>query len=194
MRTTSYGLPKHLHDHIDVIQPTTMFGRFKQFKSTIVKVDKDVAQPQTNAAAIVDTVSGLKIDSECSQVVTITCLQQLYNTVGVAPSAPNNSIAVTGFLVSIYFDSIDALADPIQGQIANVHDLQLFYADQRKDALGSNFTFVSVNGNFTEQVFNCRRDLYSFSKALSTIKQNMLPVVKPTLMYSLLLASLIQFQ
>ena len=83
------------------------------------------------------------------RTITIPCLQQLYNAVGVIPSAPNNSIAVTGYLVSIYFDSIDTLADSIQGEVANIHDLQLFYANQRRDALGSKFTFVSANGNFT---------------------------------------------
>ena len=137
-----------------------MFGRLKQSKSTIVRVDKDtvVAQPDPNAAAIVDTVSGVKVDPECNQVITITCLQQLYNAVGVIPSAPNNSIAVTGYLVSIYFDSTDALVDLIQGQFANIHDLQLFYANQRPDALGTNFTFVSVNGNFIKQISNCQHD------------------------------------
>ena len=44
------------------------------------------------------------------------------------------------------------LADLIQGQFANINDLQLFYADQRPDAVGSNFTFVSVNGNFTNKI------------------------------------------
>ena len=149
MRTTSYGLPKHLHDHIDVIQPTTMFGRFKQFKSTIVRVDTVVARPDPNVHTIVDTVSGVVVNASCRHTITIPCLQQLYNAVGVIPSAPNNSIAVTGYLVSIYFDSIDTLADSIQGEVANIHDLQLFYANQRRDALGSKFTFVSANGNFT---------------------------------------------
>ena len=44
------------------------------------------------------------------------------------------------------------LADLIQGQFANINDLQLFYADQRPDAVGSNFTFVSVNGSFTNKI------------------------------------------
>ena len=36
----------------------------------------------------------------------------------------------------------------IQGQFANIADLQLFYADQVPAAVGTNFTFVSVDGNY----------------------------------------------
>ncbi|KAG1842351.1 hypothetical protein F4604DRAFT_1597506, partial [Suillus subluteus] len=37
VQTTSYSLPEILHDHIDLIQPTTMFARFKvkAFKSML---------------------------------------------------------------------------------------------------------------------------------------------------------------
>jgi tripeptidyl-peptidase I len=35
-----------------------------------------------------------------------------------------------------------------QGQFANIADLETFYADQVPAAVGSNFTFVSVDGKF----------------------------------------------
>ncbi|KAF8802988.1 subtilisin-like protein [Phlegmacium glaucopus] len=137
VRTTSYSLPSNLHDHIDVIQPTTMFGRFKKQKSTVFPVDEGslIDQLAANAAPFVDAVSGVTVDASCNRTITITCLRQLYNAVGFVPSAANNSIGITGYL----------------GQFANIEDLQLFYANQTPVALGSNFTFVSVNGGTNDQ-------------------------------------------
>ena len=40
------------------------------------------------------------------------------------------------------------MADLIQGQFANIADLQLFYKDQVPAAVGSSFALVSVDGNF----------------------------------------------
>ena len=176
-----------------------MFGRLKQLKSTIISLGEDavIAELDPNAPAIVDAVSGATVDARCNATITITCLQQLYNAVGVVPSASNNSFAVTGYLVIIYLVSVSFLADLVQGQNANLNDLQLFYADQRPDAKGSSFTFVSVNGNFTKKTktFNYQSILYSFLfKAGSTTKHHRPPVMKPILTRSLVLASLIRFQ
>ena len=174
-----------------------MFGRLKQLKSTIFSLeDAVIAEPDPNAPAIVDPVSGTMVDASCNQTITITCLQQLYNAVGVAPSASNNSFAVTGYLVIIYLILVTFLSDLVlQGQNANLNDLQLFYADQRPDAKGSSFTFVSVNGNFTKKIKTSNyQSILFFFKAGSTTKHHRLPVMKPILTRSLVLASLIQFQ
>ena len=79
-----------------------MFGRFKEHKSTIVRVGTDavIAQPDPSSPPIID-VSGVVVDASCNQTITISCLQQLYNAVGVIPSAANNSIAVTAYSVRI---------------------------------------------------------------------------------------------
>jgi len=138
VRTTSYSLPKHLHDHIDLVQPTTTFGRFKQHKSTVVPAGPDavIAKPDPNVPGVVDAVSGVTVDASCNTTITISCLQQLYNAVGVLPSATiGNSIAVTAYL----------------GQFANIADLQLFYKDQVPAAVGTNFTLVSVDGGTNPQ-------------------------------------------
>ena len=103
VRTTSYGLPSHLHDHIDLIQPTTMFGRFKQHRSTVIPAGPDavIAEFDPDASGI-DSGSGVTVNPSCNETITIQCLQQLYNAVGVVPSANiNNSIAVTAYLVGI---------------------------------------------------------------------------------------------
>ena len=85
-----------------------MFGRFKQHKSTVVPVGSDavIAHFDSNAAGI-DSGTGVTVNPSCNKTITIQCLQELYNAVGVVPSATNgNSIAVTGYLVGILFDLI----------------------------------------------------------------------------------------
>ncbi|KAG6828490.1 hypothetical protein H0H92_007805 [Tricholoma furcatifolium] len=139
IRTTSYSVPENVWDHIDVVQPTTMFGRFKRDKSTVVRLDETVEEAsqrvQDLTATITDATTGAVVDARCNATITISCLQQLYNAVGFVPTAKNNSIGITGYLQ----------------QYANLHDLQLFYADERPDALHSSFKFVSVNGGINNQ-------------------------------------------
>ncbi|KAK2463913.1 hypothetical protein APHAL10511_004085 [Amanita phalloides] len=133
VRTSSYSLPKHLHEHVDIVQPTTMFGRFKPQKTNVIYLGEDtdeqpVSQYQTaNEAGFVDPT--------CNTTITIKCLQQIYNAVGYTPRAKGNSIGVTGYLE----------------QYANLDDLQLFYADQRPDALKSSFKFISIKGGINSQ-------------------------------------------
>ncbi|KAF9266300.1 tripeptidyl peptidase A [Marasmius fiardii PR-910] len=132
VRTTSYSLPKDLHAHVDVIQPTTMFARFKGMKATIHSVEDAVQnfQPLDISAGKVD------VDPSCNTTITISCIQQLYNAVGYTPSAKiNNSIGITGYLE----------------QFANLQDLQTFYAEQRPDAVNSSFKFVPVKGGLNSQ-------------------------------------------
>lgn len=132
VRTTSYSLPSNIHDHVDVIQPTTMFGRFKGSGSTISWPEESEITNLENLPPIVDKISGALVDASCNTTITITCLQQLYNAVGFTPSSKGNSVGITGYLE----------------QFANIQDLQSFFADQRPDALNSSFEFISVKGSF----------------------------------------------
>ncbi|KAH9482944.1 Tripeptidyl-peptidase sed3 [Psilocybe cubensis] len=144
VRTTSYSLPAHIHGHIEVIQPTTLFGRFKAQRSTIFNIEE--APPKlfestaSEAATIItDKASNVVVDASCNTTITISCLQQLYNAVGYVPSGnPRNSIGITGYLE----------------EFANIQDLQLFFADQRPDALNSSFSFFSVKGGLNNQTLS----------------------------------------
>jgi tripeptidyl-peptidase-1 len=138
VRTTSYSLPNHLHSHVDLIQPTTMFARFKPEKSDIFKVVPLPEIENNEVAKIVDAASGVTVDASCNQVITITCLQQLYNAVGFTPSQADNSIGITGYLE----------------QFANKQDLQSFFKDQRPDAVNSTFKVVSVKGGLNNQTLD----------------------------------------
>lgn len=101
VRTTSYSLPSNLHEHIELIQPTTMFGRFKPEKSTIFKATpfSNILTTNLKSGSVVNAASGVTVDASCNQVITLTCLQQIYNAVGFTPSAKSNSIGITGYLV-----------------------------------------------------------------------------------------------
>ncbi|KAG5340417.1 hypothetical protein C0989_001657 [Termitomyces sp. Mn162] len=131
VRTTSYSLPENLHEHIDVVQPTTMFGRFKRDRSTIVWLDEEAEETVQKAQSLTTSVTDPSfgaVDAGCNTTITIKCLKQLYNAVNFHPkSAKNNSIGITGYLE----------------EFANIQDLQSFYADQRPDALNSSFRFLS---------------------------------------------------
>ncbi|GLB34136.1 putative tripeptidyl peptidase [Lyophyllum shimeji] len=140
VRTTSYSLPENLHEHIDLVQPTTMFGQFKEMKSTIVWSDDTEAPSQSkNVASIHNPATGVPVDASCNKTITIKCLQQLYNAVGFTPTQlSKNTIGITGYLE----------------EFANLQDLQSFYAEQRPDALNSSFEFISVKGGLNNQTLS----------------------------------------
>lgn len=137
VRTTDYSLPEDLHDHIELVQPTTLFATFKNLASTFHLVDDPADTASVDAPPIVvPSAARGQVDNNCNYKITINCLQQLYNTLGYTPSATNgNQIAVTGFLELF----------------ASFADLQQFYGLQRKEALGTNFTIISVNGGQNDQ-------------------------------------------
>lgn len=73
VRTTSYGLPEALHEHVRGVQPTTMFGRFKKHKSSI-KVFEAAPEISTSTGSIVSG-SGTSVDASCNSTITVTCLK-----------------------------------------------------------------------------------------------------------------------
>ena len=92
-----------------------MFGRFKQHRSTVVPAGPDavIAEFESNTVAIVSG-AGVTVNPSCNKTITIQCLQELYNAVGVVPSANiGNSIAVTAYLVGI--SCLDS--NPISSQL-----------------------------------------------------------------------------
>ena len=130
IRTLQYSVPEHVFDHVELIQPTTMFSRMEKQKTTFRWSSHQDIEKQSDRQRI-SLPNGISVDASCNRTVTITCLKELYNAVGFRTSATNgNQISVTGYLE----------------QFANIADLQLFYANQRPDALNYSFRFISVNG------------------------------------------------
>ncbi|KAG6845431.1 hypothetical protein H0H87_009338 [Tephrocybe sp. NHM501043] len=139
VRTTAYSLPEHLHGHIDVIQPTTMFGQLRGMRSTIVWSEEAEASPLAkDLAPIVNAETGVTVDASCNTTITVKCLQQLYNAVGLTSHARGNSIGITGYLE----------------EFANFQDLQSFYAEQVPAAVNSSFTVVPIKGGLNNQTLS----------------------------------------
>lgn len=105
MRTTSYSLPSNLHAHIEVIQPTTIFGRFRPDKSMISIIEDAPAAVVSDGSQISAGDSGVTVDASCNTTITVSCLKQLYNAVGVVGSGAS-SIGITGYLVRTIFENI----------------------------------------------------------------------------------------
>ncbi|KAK0461797.1 tripeptidyl peptidase A [Desarmillaria tabescens] len=136
VRTTSYSLPPHLHDHIDVIQPTTIFSRMMGFRSTIHDFDASPAAMKVLNGTTTDLDSGAIIDNSCKYAITLNCLEQLYNAANYnATDQSKNGIGITGYLE----------------EYANDQDLQSFYGEQRPEAQGSQFGVVLINGGQNPQ-------------------------------------------
>lgn len=130
VRTTSYSLPLNLHDHVDLIQPTTMFSTWKGMGSTAF-LDQ-VVNPETVTGQYHNPDNGVVVDKSCNVTITVDCLKQLYNVpLDYKLQAPEkNSIAITSYLE----------------EYANIADLQLFYADQVPQAVNTSFKLISING------------------------------------------------
>lgn len=124
-------MPVHLHEHIEVVQPTTAFARLKSLKSTIHSFSKVTGQIEVQTNTPVVSASGISVDPSCNNTITVTCLKELYNASGVVPSATiNNSFGITGYL----------------GQFANFADLQSFYELEVPEAVNTSFNVISVAG------------------------------------------------
>lgn len=131
MRTTEYSLPAHLDQHVELVQPTTIFLRTKGHRSTLRFSPAAQVSPSLANAKIVIPGSAQSIKASCNSTITVSCLKQLYNIVDYIPQATHqNAIAVTGYLE----------------EFANFADLGQFYADQVPDAVNSSFNVVLING------------------------------------------------
>lgn len=125
IRTLHYSVPENVREHIDMIQPTTRFGQFKpQFSHIIDK--EEVPDIMTSAA---DGV----VNATCNTTITPQCLKDLYNFGDYKPGNASVTIGVTGYLE----------------QYARFKDFASFATSFAPWAVGSNFTWTSVNGAYT---------------------------------------------
>ncbi|KAJ7167615.1 subtilisin-like protein [Mycena filopes] len=130
VRTTDYKLPQYLHDHIELIQPTTMFMRPK---GNVFYPDEGAP---SNSIKPLTPLTKPHVGPSCAMGITLSCIMQLYNAVGYKPRATKkNAIGITGFL----------------NQYANTQDLASFYGDQLPAAVKSTFDSVSVYGGINNQ-------------------------------------------
>ncbi|KAI0287620.1 tripeptidyl peptidase A [Russula brevipes] len=136
IRTTHYSLPEHLHAHIELVQPTTYFGRPKPMSATLFFEGINITISLSPSPPPQDPGSPIPPPENCTRTMTVACLKYIYNIGGYQASATNkNAIGITGYL----------------NQYANIADLQSFYAAERPDAVNSTFKFVSVHNGLNDQ-------------------------------------------
>ena len=137
VRTPEWSLPKHLHEHIDVIQPTNSFFRPRQQGSTVKKVQEiskidwyPLPHPSPSPSGPPD------VGKACNtSAVTPLCLRTLYGTIDYVPQAASkNKVGINNFL----------------GESNNRSDVQLFLERYRPEAAAAAYQFKTViidNGN-----------------------------------------------
>lgn len=119
IRALHYSVPKNIREHIDMIQPTTRFGQIRPQHSQIIEKEE---VPFMSAAAAVNAT--------CNTTITPQCLKDAYNFANYKPGNASVLIGVTGYLE----------------EYARFKDFAQFAAAFAPYAVGSNFTWTSVNG------------------------------------------------
>ncbi|KAF2745280.1 tripeptidyl-peptidase-like protein [Sporormia fimetaria CBS 119925] len=132
IRALQYSVPAHVREHIDIIQPTTRFGQMRPQFSQIH--DVEVLYPEVNAKHA--PVKLGPVNATCNRQITPQCLKDLYNFGSFkADSSVPTFIGVSGFLE----------------QYARFKDFAQFASLWAPWAVGSNFTWASVNGGILDQ-------------------------------------------
>ncbi|KDN38296.1 hypothetical protein RSAG8_09595, partial [Rhizoctonia solani AG-8 WAC10335] len=150
VRSESYALPRSLDSHIDLVQPTTYFGRHNERRApeSSSALERRASTSFVLPDAIPDVLpesvkQALKlgddaygkpttgVPSSCNSTITPACLKALYKTDSYTPkSANSSSIGVTAYLE----------------QYASKSDLETFYKKFNPSAVGSTFSVELING------------------------------------------------
>lgn len=124
IRTTSWSLPLHLHEHISTIQPTTAFLRPSPRLQTVVDspgVDFNADEYAPNSTSLAGTCN--------LEGMTPPCLRLLYGTTNYVPQSPNSHIAFTNYL----------------GQIPSRNDTTLWLEQIRPSALSEAQAYEQIS-------------------------------------------------
>ncbi|KAF7939315.1 uncharacterized protein EAE97_007395 [Botrytis byssoidea] len=78
VRTTQYSVPDDVAEHIELISPTTYFG-------------KTVANAPTKVTKRTTSPSKVTVDASCSTSITPKCIKELYNIGNYTPSVSSGS-------------------------------------------------------------------------------------------------------
>ncbi|KAF9077941.1 subtilisin-like protein [Rhodocollybia butyracea] len=126
IRTLEYSLPRHLHDHINLVSPTTYFGTTRSMETSFV-----VSEGATSGLT-----SDVTPPASCNTVITPTCLQDIYNTAGyILTQTATNKIGITGY----------------GEQFASLADLTTFTKQFLPNTTNATFTVQEVNGGGNNQ-------------------------------------------
>jgi tripeptidyl-peptidase I len=125
LRTTEYSLPESLKDHVDLVSPTTYFGKTKAHRA----ISETRTTPQLQPRALPASCStSIVFNNETTPAFDPDCLKFIYNIGSYMPEASSGSkIAFGNFL----------------NQTPSFLDLELY--EQYFSLPSENFTVVLVN-------------------------------------------------
>jgi tripeptidyl-peptidase-1 len=149
VRTDSWSLPAHLHDHISTIQPTNTFFRAMPEVSLAKRSNDLMPIGDFHGAPFGPghfpmrpppyVPTNPNISQACNfSLVTPTCLRTLYGTYSYKPRAAGvNKVGMNNFL----------------GEISNRSDVRQFLNMYRPEAVAAadQFTFQSIANGTTQQ-------------------------------------------
>ncbi|KAF7422431.1 hypothetical protein PC9H_010587 [Pleurotus ostreatus] len=134
VRTLKYSLPRDLHDHVDVVSPTTYFGKTEAMRvNSFMQPEVPTMQYDLNQFNA-DADAG-EIPASCARQVTPYCLRLLYKTIDYVPGATDrNKLGVTGYLK----------------EYTSNNDLQEFFKRFRPEALGTKLNITLVHDGLND--------------------------------------------
>ncbi|KAF1984382.1 tripeptidyl peptidase-like protein [Aulographum hederae CBS 113979] len=143
VRTPEWSVPRHLHEHVRTIQPTTSFLRLNAKKTNFVpvKIAADF-QPLRSFAADPNNAGKTPTVADVCRTngVTSECLRTLYNVYDYVPTAADkNTMGVCNYL----------------GETGNISDTTLFLEQFRPEA-AKDFVmdFTIIDGGDNQQTPN----------------------------------------
>ncbi|KAF4311026.1 putative tripeptidyl-peptidase 1 precursor protein [Botryosphaeria dothidea] len=123
VRTSQWSLPRHLHEHIDAIQPTTSFMRTGAKASDALELAPWTAPNYTPP-------SNSTISKVCNvSSVTPECFQNLYSTKGYVAKTGKSKVGFTNYL----------------GEVPIRPDTEKFLTKYRPDAVDDAHTFTQTS-------------------------------------------------
>ncbi|KAE9991424.1 hypothetical protein EG327_011727 [Venturia inaequalis] len=137
VRAPEWSLPLSLHEHIDVVQPTTSFFRpTAAAKSLVLGGEGETvswweAHGQTFASKTAGAVSNSTLSSICNITFTsLECVRTLYGTIDYVPKVPEKQkLGITNYL----------------NETNNRADIKLYLETQRPEAVSAAQTFELIS-------------------------------------------------
>ncbi|PSR76071.1 tripeptidyl-peptidase [Coniella lustricola] len=144
LRTLSYSVPDAIAPYVDLVQPTTRFGKLAASHKPVLVAETTVVGE--DGQQVTELTVGGKVHQRphtaaastagfCNTTVTPACLKAMYNIHYTASAADAGTVAFASYL----------------GQAARYADLALFESAQAPDAVGQNISVETFNGGVNEQ-------------------------------------------
>ncbi|RDW80328.1 hypothetical protein BP5796_05026 [Coleophoma crateriformis] len=136
LRTLKYGLPISLHEHIDMVHPTSYFPGRTLIKPVISDHKESLEASRRRHLQYARRFPGGLDVASCNITVTPDCVKALYGFKDFHPSPTNgNKFAVAGYLQEYVQDN----------------DLEAFLNIYDVEANTTGYEFISVNGGLNTQ-------------------------------------------